>query len=238
MYQNQPYSRPFEGSHNDVPRRNPNYKGKNYDPNYQDNRRNNSGKKRNNKKVRFEDDCVAEQTYHQQNSSSGPPRRAPRINPHLQSHQIQLQTPDQQHFIPYEQLYQAPVQQHFTSPEQLLQQYPEPQPQVTPPDNLAVYLLDGLAQTVDERIRKDREGDTKICGCIADGTPCLHAIVDLCQDLLEDCGMLQHGIVDLLCFLMSKNGVLNESIKDGLLEYLQNNPQTPISTILDLMGQY
>ncbi|KAI1352120.1 hypothetical protein F5Y01DRAFT_100087 [Xylaria sp. FL0043] len=50
--------------------------------------------------------------------------------------------------------------------------------------------------------------------------------------------MLQHSIVDLFSFLMSKNGVLNEFIKAGLLEYLQNNPETPLSTILGLISQF
>ncbi|KAI1272786.1 hypothetical protein F5Y07DRAFT_403031 [Xylaria sp. FL0933] len=207
MFRNQPYSRPFEGSHNEVPRRNPNYKGKNYDPNYQGNQRSNTGKKRNNNKNHF----------------SGVPRRVPKINPHLQSHQIQLQAPIQQQFIPHEQLQQ---------------QYYEPQPEVTPPDNLAVYLMQNLAQTVDERCRRDGDGDTRICGCIADGTQCFHDVVDSYEDLLVDCGMLQHGIVDLFSFLMSNNGVLNEFIKAGLLEYLQNNPETPLSTIIGLISQF
>ncbi|KAI0431888.1 hypothetical protein F5Y09DRAFT_354543 [Xylaria sp. FL1042] len=113
------------------------------------------------------------------------------------------------------------------------QQHYEPQPEFTRSCDNVRYFLDAIAQSVDDKIRKDRDGDIRICDCRNEAcTQCFHAVTDSYEELLVDYGMLQHDTIELLN-LLSKNATLGKYISIGLLAYLESNPETALRTLIE-----
>ncbi|KAI1419977.1 hypothetical protein F5Y12DRAFT_775103 [Xylaria sp. FL1777] len=211
MHNNSFRGPPRESSYDNIPYRNPRYKGKNYDPNYR-------AKKKNGNQTN--------QHASQKNYS---------IFQQQQQQQQQQQIPQ---FPQFQQFQQQQQQFQQSEQQQQQQQQQEDQFQNGTSSGLLQEFLVYLAGVVDQNIRHDLEHDFRMCDCsLASGPRCFHAITDLYEKHLVTSCRLQHDVVDLLSLLMSRNTFIHEIIRLGLIEYAERNPDTPLRQILDTMGR-
>ncbi|KAI0533747.1 hypothetical protein GGR58DRAFT_505987 [Xylaria digitata] len=247
-----PYARPGKGaSNNNTENRNPRYKGKNYDPNYHEkkrNQRNQQYQQNNNQPSQnyFTQQLGANNSSEQWNhfgSTSNPHfnNHQPQKQPHMPGFNIQQQQTQQQKGHEEQER-----QQRLQRLQQLQQNYNQQQWQnqplqplqqgTTPSANLPMQFLAHFSEEVGQRLARDFEGDTRICGCNKP-PECFHTIAMLYQNQLVQSGQVQHDIVSLLTHLMAKGDEVQRRILQGLAEFLQKNPQTPLRTILETMGR-
>lgn len=101
-----------------------------------------------------------------------------------------------------------------------------------------MLFLTQFCQEVGQILKQDWEGDYRMCDCPNPaGTTCFHAIAELYQNHLVQSAKLQHDIVDFFTFLMSRDQALQQIIMRGILEYVENNPETLLRRILETMGR-
>ncbi|KAI0106384.1 hypothetical protein GGR51DRAFT_559801 [Nemania sp. FL0031] len=186
---------------------NPRYKGKNYDPNYHANRN------KNNYTVQ---DYVTQQ-WRQPNGKDT--SQVSNFNaPILPNQNQRFNTgtrPNQQH-------------QHGPS-------HPR---QAPAPFNSTKQSLANAEQKIREYLTQDAAGDTRMCQCPKAGGPvCYHRIAALYQKQLVLSAQLQRETAELLRHFMSKSETVRGDIQLWSNEYLQNNPRTILSTVVQTMGQ-
>ncbi|KAI0910715.1 hypothetical protein F4823DRAFT_637581 [Ustulina deusta] len=138
------------------------------------------------------------------------------------------------HTTPQHGRYRHPFQQHVPQT-----RIPNAQPHQSPnATSLPMLFLTQFCQEVGQILKQDWEGDSRMCDCPNPaGTTCFHAIAELYQNHLVQSAKLQHDIVDFFTFLMSRDQALQQIIMRGILEYVENKPETLLRRILETMGR-
>ncbi|KAI1810083.1 hypothetical protein GGS20DRAFT_227435 [Poronia punctata] len=161
------------------------------------------------------------------------------------------QQPQYQRQQPFHNPFQQPFQQPFYKKEQQQQQpctsppppYPGPHQglslrQLAAPELIA-NLLDVFENELTRRLRTDHDGDAIMCDCAPNHytTPqnmsfCVHAQAREYVWMSGQYNRLHLDVINLLGHFCSKGPEVQEDLRDWTLEFMQENPESNLSVLL------